>query len=201
MRSCRSHLQIVAAAARRAHRAEREAARVVRVDELFRRRRHVGEEPEPAEGIDALVGRGRAGRNARAADPVRAVAAGDEVAGDLGPRAILDVAHPRPLAVEIVQGDVGGLIDGRRAGGGAGLHEVAGHLGLAVNGDRPAAEREKVDAMTAAVEGQFDAVVDEALRVELGGRRRRDAEARRCPARARPPGCARERSRGCAARG
>ena len=47
-------LDVVAAAGRRAHRGEREAALVAGVDQLVRARRHVGQDAEPAERIDAL---------------------------------------------------------------------------------------------------------------------------------------------------
>ena len=49
------HLQVVAAARRRAHGAQRKAALVVGVDQLVVDGRHVGQDAEPAERIDALV--------------------------------------------------------------------------------------------------------------------------------------------------
>src|SRR5512144_1949284 len=73
-------LDVVAAARWRAHRAERETELVAHVDQLFGHRRSVGEKPEPAERINALVGLDRAGRHALAADAVKAVATGDEIA-------------------------------------------------------------------------------------------------------------------------
>src|SRR6202012_6154511 len=76
-------LQIIAAAAGRAHGAEREAARVVGIDQLMRDRRRLGEDAEPAEWIDPFIGLNRVGTNAGAADAGKAVAAGDEVAIDL----------------------------------------------------------------------------------------------------------------------
>jgi hypothetical protein len=48
-------LEVVAAARRRAHRAEREAERMPDVDQLVGNRRRVGQNAEPAERIDALV--------------------------------------------------------------------------------------------------------------------------------------------------
>src|SRR6185369_14762689 len=76
-------LDVVAAARRRAHAAEREAALVVRIDELVRDRRRLREHAEPAERIDALVVAQRAVWHALPADAVVAIAAGDEVAIEL----------------------------------------------------------------------------------------------------------------------
>ena len=59
------------------------------VDQLVRHRRRVRQHAEPAERIDLLVHGERARRHAGAADAVEAVAAGDEVAGELVRRAVL----------------------------------------------------------------------------------------------------------------
>ena len=55
----------------------------VGVDQLVVDGRRIGEDAEPAEGIDALVDADRLLRDRLAADAVEAVAAGDEVAVDL----------------------------------------------------------------------------------------------------------------------
>jgi hypothetical protein len=76
-------LHVVAAAGVRTHAAQGEAALVVGVDQLVADRRHLGQQAEPAEGIDALETARWRLRHAGAADAVEAVAAGDEVAFDL----------------------------------------------------------------------------------------------------------------------
>ena len=53
------------------------------VDQLVVGRRRLRDDAEPAERIDPVVFRKRAGRKARPADAVEAVAAGDDVAIDL----------------------------------------------------------------------------------------------------------------------
>ena len=59
-----------------------------------------------------------------------------------------------------------GLVDRLEAGLVAGLHQVAGDLGLAVDGHDLAGGRFHVDAMTRAAERQLDAVVDQAFAVQ-----------------------------------
>ena len=78
-----AHLQVQPRDLGRAHAVEREAALVVRVDQLVVRRRRLGEDAEPRERVR------RARRSVSApcgidcaADAVEAVAAGDEVAGE-----------------------------------------------------------------------------------------------------------------------
>ena len=82
-RLVRRHLKIEARDRRRAHAEQREAALVERVDELVGGRRRLGENPEPAERVDALVDGEHAGWNRRPADAVKAIAAGDEIAVNL----------------------------------------------------------------------------------------------------------------------
>jgi hypothetical protein len=65
-----------------------------------------------------------------------------------------------------VQADVGRLVDGGQAGGGARIHQVARHLGLAVGGDHLAAgEVVDRDRVPLAAEHQLDGVVDDAVAV------------------------------------
>ena len=49
------NLNVIPAARHRAHRSKGEAARMVRIDEFMIARRHIGENAEPAERIDALI--------------------------------------------------------------------------------------------------------------------------------------------------
>ncbi len=54
---------------------------MIRVNQLVRGRRNVGQNPQPAKWIDALETLHRLVRDALPADAVIAVAAGDEIAG------------------------------------------------------------------------------------------------------------------------
>ena len=70
------------------------------------------------------------------------------------------------VALEVVGLDVVGLVDRGTAVGLAGRHQVAGHLGLAVDHHLLAAGQPgQVDAHPAVVEGQLDALVGQALGV------------------------------------
>src|SRR4030095_11691171 len=94
------------------------------------------------------------------ADAMKAVAAGDEVAFDLVREAVLDVADARPVGVEIMRLDVGGLVDGGEAGGLAGVHQVERDLGLAVDHDGLVGGAVHVDAVPGAAERLVDAMID-----------------------------------------
>src|SRR5690606_14145429 len=96
------NLQVVATTRAAAHRAEREAARAVDVDQLVVDRRRVGKQSEPAERIHLLVLADGALRHARSADAVEAVAARDEIAIEPMLAAVLAIRDVRLRAVEIV---------------------------------------------------------------------------------------------------
>src|SRR5258705_7695082 len=161
-------LQVVAAAVGRTHRAKREAARVVDIDQFMRDRRRLRQNTEPAERIDPFKRLDRRRFYAGAADAVKAVAAGDEVACDLMADAVLVVGDARMVGVEIMRLDVGGLIDGGEAGGLARVHQVERDLGLAVDRHRLGGWRMKVDAMTRAAEGEVEGVMNKPF--GMGGR-------------------------------
>ena len=70
----------------------------------------------------------------------------------------------RPVAVEAVQADAFGLVDGGQALRRAQLHQVARDLGLAVDHHLLAAgQAGEVDAVARAAEAELDAVVRQAL--------------------------------------
>ncbi len=73
-------LEIEAADVRRAHAEQGETALVVGVDEFFRGRRGFGENAQPGERIHAIESGEHAFGYRRAADAMKAVAAGDEIA-------------------------------------------------------------------------------------------------------------------------
>src|SRR5690606_5227041 len=78
----RWHLHIVAAALGGSHGAEREAAQVIGIDQFVANRRHLGDDAEPAEGIDAFIEIYRSFGNGFTGDAMVAVATGDEIAVD-----------------------------------------------------------------------------------------------------------------------
>ena len=150
----------------RAHRAQRKAALVVDVDEFVGDRRRVRQQAQPAERVDLLVDRQRPLGHAGAADAVIAVAAGDEVAGKLARHAVLAPGQRGCGAVEVVQRDVRGLVDGAQSCRRARFHQVARDLGLAVDHHPLAAGQPgEVDAVAVAVKGNVEAVVQQPLGV------------------------------------
>ena len=100
---------------------------------------------------------------------MEAVAAGDDAAAQLVALAVGDVADDGAVAVEVVDRHVGRLEHDRVAGGEAGGDEVLDDLLLPVDGDRVADELVEVEAVAAALEGELDAAVGEALAVESVG--------------------------------
>lgn len=162
-------MQVVAAAGVRALAAEYEAAFVFEVDEFVGYGRGVGEEAEPAEGVDFFIGFEDVGGYGLARYAVEAVAACDEVAVDAVGLAVLLVGGVGGVAFDVEELDVVGVVDGFAACLGADVHEIACDFGLAVYNDGAADFFLKVDAVAFAVYDEFDAVVDEAFFVQAFG--------------------------------
>jgi len=126
-------------------------------------RRHVGQNAEPAEGVDPLVALQHRRGNAPAADPVIAVATRDVVAFQVVQRASPAVSNEGLSVGEIVKGD---LLCFEEKGSTArlmSLDEISGDLGLSVNHDGLAA-REAVHVHTEmlAIKGYAEATVGQA---------------------------------------
>src|SRR6202011_4786250 len=149
-------LYVIAAAVHRAHGAKRKAPRMVRVDQFVADRRRLRQDPEPAERINALECFDCRRLYAGAADAVKTVAAGDEIAIDLVRDAVLDVSDARMIGVKIVRLDVGGFINGGQPGRLARIHQVECHFGLAADWHGLAGGGLHVDAMAAAAESELD---------------------------------------------
>src|SRR5271166_3767155 len=156
-------LKVEPAAGARAHRAQGKAALVADIDQLGGDRRGVAQDAEPAKRIDALVGAECGFRDGLPADTVKAVAPGDEIARDFARDAVAAVAQARPPGGDIVQAYPVGLVEGRHARSGARLHQVAGDLGLAVNGDGLAGQLAEIDALPPSAKADLDAVMNETL--------------------------------------
>src|SRR5258708_3979576 len=88
---------------------QREAALVVRVDQLVGRWASVGENTQPREWVDTIVHRQYAGRDSGAAYSVEAVASRDKIARQFVDVAVLQVANLRRGSIEVVDADVAGL--------------------------------------------------------------------------------------------
>src|SRR5262249_17802649 len=102
-------LQVEPRQGRRAHGVKRKAALVIGIDQLVFGRRRLGQNPDPAERIFAVIGRKRGGGNTRPANAVKTVAAANEVAGELFLLAVVGEANFRRAAGEIVHTHVARL--------------------------------------------------------------------------------------------
>ena len=103
---------------------------------------------------------------------MKAVAAGDEIAGDLVGNAVLHIGDARMVGVEIMRRDVGGAIYRGQARRFPCIHQVERDLGLAVDHHGLAGRAVQVDAVSRSVEGELQAVMHQPLAV--GPRARAD---------------------------
>jgi hypothetical protein len=153
------------------------AALVIRVDELVRRGRRLGEDAQPAERIDPLVDGQHTVGNRRTADAVEAVAPGNQVAVDLAMRAAVlkadhgsrrvERGHRHPLRFEVE----------RPRGGQTRLDQISNDFVLAVDGDRLAAGQfGEVDAMPRPVAADIEAIVTQAVALKASPDAHRDQQ-------------------------
>ena len=160
----RRHLQVKAAQGRAPHAVQGEAPGVAGVDQLLRRRRHGGEDPEPAERVLLVEERQDASRDRIPADPVKPVTARDEIRLDDLALALMGEGHLRAGAVEPLRHHVGDLEQDLPAGRQPRRDQVLDHLLLAVDGDRAAGHQLlECDPVALPAEPQLDAVMDQAL--------------------------------------
>jgi hypothetical protein len=134
------------------------------VDQLFRARRHVGQDAQPTEGIGSLerlaIGDGRA------ADAVETVAARDEVAGQLVLGIALPITELRPIRLDVVKRYVRGLPDDRSVSGKSRGNEVARDLGLAIDRDGLPRQLPEIDVDAPAAHADLDALVDQPVAMQ-----------------------------------
>src|SRR5216684_4671343 len=154
-----SALQVKPRQARRAHGVKREAAIVIGIDQLVLGRGRLRQDADPAERVLAVVRRQRGSRNARATNAVEAVAAADEVAGELLVPAAVPETDLRRVACEIVYADVDRLEQDRSAVGQPPRDQVLYHLLLAVDGHALPDQLAEIDVVQGAAEGEIDPVV------------------------------------------
>src|SRR5208282_5273498 len=110
----------------------------------------------------------RAGGHALAADAMKTVAAGNEVARDLLRFAVGTEGHARRSGKDIVQRHVVSRVYAGRANRGAAVHQILGDLGLPVDHHRLAGELLEGDAVAAAVDANLHALVHEPVPVHAG---------------------------------
>src|SRR5437764_8827048 len=79
---------------------------MIGIDQLVIGRRRFRQDADPAERIFAIVDPERIGGNARPANAVKAVAAGDEIAIELLEFALLAKANAWPAGLELMDADV-----------------------------------------------------------------------------------------------
>ena len=103
---------------------------------------------------------------------MKAVAAGDEIGLDPLFDAVDAEGHRRPVVGEIMQRDIRSTIDDLDPAGRRRIHQVARHLGLAVDGDALAGQRGDVDADQMFAIGEVEAIFDH----PLGGQSRAEPE-------------------------
>ena len=145
-------LDVQAADLRRAHAEQGEAALMIGVDQLLRRRWRLRENTQPSERIIPLVnGKGACG-NGGAADAVKAVAAGNEIAGEFGLLSAVLEKNPRPRSRKVAHADVLDFKKDRRAAGMARVDEVLDNFALCVNRDAAPGQIREIDAMRAPAE-------------------------------------------------
>ncbi|MNN37459.1 hypothetical protein D3C81_1514090 [compost metagenome] len=167
------YLQVVTAAGQRALAAQGETTVVVGVDQLVIHRRRVGQQPQPAERVHALEVGENLCRNAFAGDTVVAIAAGDVVAVDAMGLPLFLVGDVGVFVLHPVGLHVFGAIDNRRAVGTAGLHQVTGNFGLAIDHDGLAAGQcLEVNMDALAANQQLDTIVNQAFGIHALGHTR-----------------------------
>ncbi len=105
-------LDVIAAARVRTHGTERKTTRVVGIDEFVVDGGHVSENAEPAERVDLLEFLDGTLRHRFAADPVKTVAAGDEIAIDPVAYAIFLIGDIGAFSVEIMRLDIRCIVNG-----------------------------------------------------------------------------------------
>ena len=127
-------------------------------------RRGVGEDAQPAEGVDPLEHLQRFSRDRLARHTVEPITAGDVVALQAKRFALMLERQPGSITFKIMGLHVARFIQGGGASGGAGGHQVAGDFGLAVDHHRLAAgQRLEVDVGQLTVQRQLEAIMHQAF--------------------------------------
>ncbi|RWW91158.1 hypothetical protein BHE74_00034848 [Ensete ventricosum] len=160
------HLQVIPAAGRRAHAAQRKATRVFGIHQLGVNRRGIGENAQPAKGVDPLENFQGFSRDRLARYAVETIATGDVVTLQAKGFALMLESEPGSITFQIMRLHVARFVQGGGAGGGTGRHQVAGDFGLTVDHDRLAAgQRLEIDMGESTVQGQFETVMHQTFSI------------------------------------
>ncbi len=126
-----------------------------------------GEHTEPGKRINLLENATRFFRNRRAPYSVKAITSGDEIAINALYSRASQIGEIRLIALEVIGRDVGGFVNDDTPHLVARVIQIAGDLGLAVDGDRSTArQRFEIDPLDAPIEGKVDTAMHSPLPVE-----------------------------------
>jgi len=146
----------------RPHTEQSKSSLVVRIDQLVGCRRSLSEDAEPREGVRSFVAIQDAVGNRWQAGAVRAVAAGNEITGELLPFAMVIEVNPGRRRRHVVQAHVPGVKKDGAASLEPRVNQVFDQLVLCINGDTPATgEVMQIDAMPVSTETELDAAMNE----------------------------------------
>ncbi len=158
------NLDVVAAARVRTHRGQRKAILVVGVDQFVIARRHVGKDPQPAEGIDLFKLAADVGRNRLARYAMKTIATGDVHGIQPLLPACMQEADPGRTA-DVMQFDFGGLPQDLKSARWRRIDQVPGQLGLSIDHYLLSGQGMDVDAHQPLAVGKVEAVMGQAFRV------------------------------------
>ena len=136
---------------------------MMHIDQLIRDRRRVRKQTQPSERIDALVGTEEVCGYAVAADAMKAVASGDEIADDLARCAAFNKIDASLVTLQIMQADGAGLVNGVLTRRCSRIHQIACDLSLAVDRHCTAHQCVEIDVMPDAAESDLGAVVSQSF--------------------------------------
>ena len=133
------------------------------IDQLVGRRSGFGQDPEPGEWVNELVLGQHPVGNRRAADPVKPVAAGDEVTLKLVLAAVGGIGDPRLVGLEVADDNVGDLESDLPAALRQRREQVLDHLLLRIDRDVPTRQFRDRNVLRPLLSAQVDPVVLESL--------------------------------------
>ena len=157
-------LQIVAAAGFAPHAAKRKAARMADIDQFMINGGHISQKAKPAKGIDFFIKADGLARHAGAANTVKAIAAGNYIAGQFMHGAVGFKTHFRMRSIEIQGRDVFCLVNGEQPRSRPCLHQVTRDFRLAIDRDGLAARMAaKVNALPHTIHTERKTMMHQAL--------------------------------------
>ena len=136
------------------------------IDQFMINGGHIRQKAKPAKGIDFFVERHRLWRHAGTANAVKAIAAGNHIAGQFMHGAVGFKTHFRMRCIEIQGRDVLSLIDRDQAGHCPCLHQVTRDFCLAIDRDGLAARMAaEVNALPHTIHTERKTMMHQAFRL------------------------------------